>query len=471
MSSASISTPKVSNLAERLDSLPLSRWHAALMTICYLGLVFDGFDSYILAAALPQLGSLWKLTPVEIGLLGSAGFIGMLIGALGFGMIADRIGRLKVLIITLLTYALVTGACSLAQGFTSLFALRVVVGLGLGGLVPVDSSYLTEYLPSKCRGRFMAWFNGFFSVGVALAFLAGPLVIVPFGWRWGFVIGILPALLVAFVRRNLPESTRYLLARRRIADAVQNVENIERAVLGRVTVPTEAAIRLEEQAPMKGEAKVPIADLFKPGVRRSTIVLAILWFCINYSGYAITVWLPVLLTRQMGYKLGRGLTFLAIAQLISCTGHFSAGWAADFFGRKFTLGYSFLLYGASTYFFFWYGKDPAYGSTLLIVMLIFLGSSFATMYAFSPESFPTRVRGTGTGFAGAVGRLGGMLGPTFVGIIYGSAGLTWVLHVNMMLLVFAVVVLLIFARETRRRSLEEIEAAAGGNALAAGQGR
>jgi len=207
--------------------------------------------------------------------------------------------------------------------------------------------------------------------------------------------------------------------------------------------------------------KVPITDLFQPGVRRTTIVLAILWFCINYSGYAITVWLPVLLTRQMGYKLGRGLTFLAIAQLISCTGHFTAGWAADYFGRKFTLTYSFLLYGASTYFFFWYGKDPAYGSTLLIVMLIFLGSSFATMYAFSPESFPTRVRGTGTGFAGACGRLGGMLGPTFVGIIYGSAGLTWVLHVNMMLLAFAVLVLLIFARETRRRSLEEIEAAAG----------
>ena len=469
MSSTPVTGFKIPSLAERLDTLPVSRWHVALMTICYLGLVFDGFDSYILPTAMPQLATAWKLSPVQLGLLGSAGFIGMLIGALGFGMIADRIGRLKVLIITLLTYALVTGACSLATGFASLFALRIVVGLGLGGLVPVDSSYLTEYLPSKSRGRFMAWFNGFFSVGVALAFLAGPLVVVPFGWRWGFVLGIIPALLVAFIRRNLPESTRYLLARNRIADAVQNVENIEIQVLGRVTVPRDEAIKKQEQTKGTGQAKVPLADLFQKGCRRTTVVIAILWFCLNYSGYAITVWLPLLLVRQMGYKLGKGLAFLAIAQLISCLGHFSAGWAADFIGRKGTLTYSFLLYGASTYLFFWYGRNPAYGSTLLIVMLIFLGSSFATMYAFSPESFPTRVRGTGTGFAGAIGRLGGMLGPTFVGVIYGSAGLTWVLHVNMLLLVFAVVVMLIFARETRRKSLEEIEAVGGGKPMAAGQ--
>jgi putative MFS transporter len=213
---------------------------------------------------------------------------------------------------------------------------------------------------------------------------------------------------------------------------------------------------------------VPITDLFHKGVRRSTVVIAILWFCLNYSGYAITVWLPVLLTRQMGYQLGKGLTFLAIAQLISCTGNFSAGWAADFFGRKITLAYSYLLFGASTYFFFWFGKNPAYGSPLLIIMLIFLGSSFATLYAFSPESFPTRVRATGTGFAGATGRLGGILGPTFVGLIYGSAGIKWVLHVNMIVLTIAVLVMLTVARETRRRSLEEIEAAATGRAFTAG---
>lgn len=468
MSSTPMSALKVPTLAERIDSLPLSRWHAALMTICYLGLVFDAFDSTILPTALPQLGAAWKLTTVQLGMLGSANFIGMLIGALAFGMIADRIGRLKVLIFTLLIYAVMTGFCALSGGFTSMFVLRIVAGVGLGGLVPVDSSYLTEYLPSMYRGRFMAWFNGFFSVGNALAYLAGLLVIVPFGWRWGFVLGIVPALLVAFIRRYLPESTRYLVTKNRIDDAVQNVEKLEMRVLGRVTVPRTEAIQLQGQTRAREQAKVPIAELFQGACRRTTIVISILWFCLNYSGYAIAVWLPVLLTRQLGYKLSRGLAFLAIAQLISCIGHFSAGWAADFLGRKPTITYSMLMYGVSTYLFFWYGKNPAYGSTLLVVMLIFLGSSWASIYAFSPESFPTRVRGTGTGFAGSIGRLGGILGPTFVGLIYGTVGLEWVLHVNMVVLVFAVLVLLIFGRETRRKSLEEIEAAAG---AAAGQAR
>jgi putative MFS transporter len=428
-----------------------------IMAICWLGLFFDAFDSTILSVALPKLASEWKITPVQVGLLGSAGFIGMLIGAILFGIIADVIGRRKVFQITLLIYALLTGACALTNGFTSMFILRAAVGLGLGGLVPVDSAYVAEYVPSKRRGQFLSWLNSSFAIGNGFAFLVGFLVVVPIGWRWGFVIGIIPAIIVIFVRRTLPESVRYLVQKGMVTDAVKIVEGLERRVLKKTTVTYEEAVEREKLArSMSSEARVRIPDLFKGGLAKSTIMISTIWFCMNYSGYAILVWLPILLTKQLHYGLGISLQFLAIACFISLLGQISAGYCSDHLGRRPTITYSFIMYGLSVYFFFWFGKDPSVGAALLIIMQIFMGSCWGSVYAYSPENFPTRVRGTGLGFAGAIGRLGGILGPTIVGIIYSTAGLTWVLHINMILLIVAVIVMFMLGRETKGKTLEQI---------------
>ena len=210
------------SLASRLDTLPLNRWHGRLMTICCLGLLFDCYDITIISVVLPKLVAAWKITPVQIGMLASGGFVGMVAGALLFGILADAIGRWKVFQITLLIYAVVTGACALTTGFTSLLILRIAVGLGLGGLIPVDSAYLVEYVPFKYRGRFMGWFNAFSPMGNALAFIAGFLVVVPMGWRWGFILGVIPALFLIFIRRGLPESVRYLVPERQDTGSGKN---------------------------------------------------------------------------------------------------------------------------------------------------------------------------------------------------------------------------------------------------------
>ena len=126
------------------------------MVVCCLGLFFDNFDITIIGVVLPKLVSEWRITPVQTGMLASGGFIGMAIGVLLFGILADAIGRWKVFQITLLVYALLTGACALTTGFTSLFILRIAVGLGIGGLVPVDSAYLTEYVPLPALRQFIA---------------------------------------------------------------------------------------------------------------------------------------------------------------------------------------------------------------------------------------------------------------------------------------------------------------------------
>ncbi|HME45886.1 MAG TPA: MFS transporter, partial [Syntrophorhabdales bacterium] len=421
-------------------------------------LLFDCYDITILAVVLPMLVPLWKITPVQIGMLASGGFMGMLAGALLFGVLADIIGRWKVFQITLLIYALLTGACALAGGFASLFMLRIAVGLGLGGLVPVDLAYLVEYIPSKYRGRFLGWFNAFSPLGNASAMFVGALLVsLAASWRWGFILGIIPAFFLIIVRRGLPESVRYLVHKDRIPEAVQIVEGFEQRVLEKVTVPRKEAVEREKlMRSMSTEAKVRIPDLFKGGLARSTITVCTLWFCVNYVLYGLAPWLPILLMKELHYAMAKGFIFLAVANLIGMTGQFSAGLNMDYLGRRPTVVYSVILLGLVPYFLFWLGTTPSLGIVFLIVLYIFNSSSFASIYAYTPEVFPTRVRATGTGFASAIGRGGAMLGPTILGIVYAKAGLIWALSINMAVLVCAAIVVLAVGRETKGKTLEQI---------------
>ena len=207
---------------------------------------------------------------------------------------------------------------------------------------------------------------------------------------------------------------------------------------------------------MSTEAKVRIPDLFKGGLARSTITVCALWFCVNYVVYGVALWLPILLMKELHYAMAKGFIFLAVANLIGMTGQFSAGLNMDYLGRRPTVVYSVILLGLVPYFLFWLGTTPGMGMTFLIVLYIFNSSSFASMYAYAPESFPTRVRATGTGFASAIGRGGGMLGPTILGIVYTKAGLIWALNINMAVLVCAAVVVLAVGRETKGKTLEQI---------------
>jgi putative MFS transporter len=154
--------------------------------------------------------------------------------------------------------------------------------------------------------------------------------------------------------------------------------------------------------------------------------------------------------------MARGFVFLAVANLIGMIGQFSAGLNMDYLGRRPTVAYSVILLGLVPYFLFWLGKTPGVGMIFLIILYIFNSSSFASMYAYAPENFPTRVRATGTGFANAIGRGGGMLGPTILGIVYAKAGLIWALNINMAVLVCAAIVVLAVGRETKGKTLEQI---------------
>ncbi|NHM26566.1 MFS transporter [Desulfofundulus sp. TPOSR] len=443
------------NLSQRMDNLPFSGFHFKILLIMCLGLFFDAYDAFVLSIALPELISKWDLTKIQTGYLNSAGYMGMLFGALFAGYFADRIGRVKVLSAAMGFYAIFMGMCMLSNSYNSLFVWRTIAGIGLGGMVPVAAAYLTEYMPARVRGRCMSIFNANYSLGVAFAFFLGYLIIVPYGWRWGFAIASLPVILSLVAWKYLPESIRYLLNVRRVEDAVNIVDQIEKKIINKTTIPFEEAVELEkEELSKKKEVSIPISYLFQKKLLGTTLLMSTMWFCLSFATFALTTWMPVLLTTELKYNLGSGLLWMAFAQLLGVIVTPVAGIAADAIGRKKTIFILFLTFGISAYLLFLFGGEL--GKFFMVIMMMALSMCNGINYVYIPENFPTEARGTGVGFASACGRVGAMIGPSVLGILYSFKSLMLVLHVIMVVLVGCALLIAIFGRETRKKSLEEI---------------
>ncbi|HEY2007953.1 MAG TPA: MFS transporter [Rhizomicrobium sp.] len=210
-------TPEI--IGRALDSARLTPRLIFIIAVAAAGFLFDSFDITIVAYALPKIRLEFNLTPQEVGLAGSAALAGMGLGSWCWGWIADKWGRRVVFASTVLMFSLFTGVVGLSMSLGFLVGARFLTGLGLGGMVPIDQALVTEYAPAKIRGRVAAmlplcWPMGYFcAAGCAL------LLVPEIGWRWLFAIGVVPALLVFFIRRGVPESPRWLAAKGRHEDA------------------------------------------------------------------------------------------------------------------------------------------------------------------------------------------------------------------------------------------------------------
>ncbi|WP_276839938.1 MFS transporter, partial [Anaerovibrio lipolyticus] len=206
-------------ILDRLERMPVGSFHYKLLLVTGLGWLFDSMDTGLIAFVLPVLAKEWGLSPEQMGWIGSIGLIGMALGAVISGTLADRIGRKKVFTITVLMYALATGMCALAWSYESLLFFRFLVGFGLGGELPVAATLMSEYAPTKLRGRFIVLLESFWGIGWLVAACISYLIIPQFGWKIAFVIGTLPALYVFLIRLHMPESVRYLISKNKIEEA------------------------------------------------------------------------------------------------------------------------------------------------------------------------------------------------------------------------------------------------------------
>ena len=218
-------------IVARIECLPGSRYLAKIRMIIGFATFFDGFDSVAIAYALPVLIPLWHLSPTDIGWLLGCGALGQMAGALVFGRIAERIGRLPATAWTVGIFSVATLLSVFAQNEATLFVLRIIQGIGLGGQVPIAAAYINEISRAENRGRFVLFYESIFAFGLFGAALLGRALVPTFGWQSLFVVGALPLLITIPLRKMLPESPRWLVMRGRTQEAANVIDAMEAATV------------------------------------------------------------------------------------------------------------------------------------------------------------------------------------------------------------------------------------------------
>lgn len=434
---------------ERLEALPMGRFHYKLLLVTGLGWLFDSMDTGLIAFILPVLAKEWGLAPGQMGLIGSIGLIGMALGAVVSGTIADRIGRKKVFTITVLLYSIASAFCALSWNYQSLLVFRFLVGFGLGGELPVAATLVSEYAPSRVRGRFIVLLESFWGLGWIAAACIAYFFIPLYGWRMAFLIGALPALYVCLIRMHMPESVRYLLAHGRVGEARQIVVSLER----QLHVPVAPFVSEKETVPVV--AKASFRELWKKPFASRTIMLWLVWFGINFSYYGIFMWLPSLVFQQ-GFTVVKTFEYVLIMTLAQLPGYYCAAWLVDKIGRKYTLS-AFLLFSGVASYFFGHASTAAALMMWGSVMSFFNLGAWGVLYTYTPEQYPTAIRALGSGWAAGFGRFGGMAAPMMVGALLArSFGFASVFY--MFALVFAAVAVIVMSLgvESKQKDLESI---------------
>ena len=440
-------------VAARIERLPLSSWQVRARIIIGTATFFDAFDALSIAYILPVIVPLWKLTPQETGFLISAGFFGQLLGALFFGWYAERYGRMKALVASIATFAVLSFACAFSWDYASLLVLRVAQGFGLGGEVPVAATYIGELAKAKGRGRFVLIFELVFPCGILAASLLGLWMVPVLGWQSLFFVGAIPSVLVLFLQRLLPESPRWLAARGRCAEAEAALRVVEAGTekaLGRKLPAPERAV----MAPFKRSS---LSDLFGPLYLRRTLVVWVMWFATYFVNYGLATWMPTLYRTIFHLSLDVALRYQLITNVLTLFASFTCAMLIDFTGRRAWFVGAFAC-SALALFTLWYIGPTTAGRVLLLGTLsnMCVGTMSLAVYLYTPELYPTRTRALGVGTATAWLRLASIIGPSVVGMMLADSGLTSVFLVFALVALAASIIVGLFAIETKGRVLEEI---------------
>ena len=436
-------------MLERLNALPVSSFHYKLLVVAGIGWVFDSMDTGLIAFVLPLLIKEWGLSATQAGMLGSIGLVGMALGAVAAGTLADRVGRKTVFSVTIVLYSLATGLCAVAPNYELLVLFRFLVGLGLGGELPVAATLVTEYVPGRARGRFMVLLESFWAVGWLLAALIAYFIIPVTGWRTAFLIGALPALYTMVIRMHLPESVRYLLKKGKIEEARKIVSSLEERCH---MEPRPLEVTGKDVAE---ETKGSFTSLWTSRFIKRTVMLWLVWFGIVFSYYGVFMWLPSLVFKQ-GFTVVKTFEYVLVMTLSQLPGYAAAAWLVDRLGRRYTLSLFLLGSGIASYFF---GHAETVTALLCwgATMSFFNLGAWGVIYTYTPELYPTAIRGLGCGWATGFGRVGGMVAPLLVGALLTDAwDMGHIFYIFAGVFVLISFIVLTLGTETKRKELESL---------------
>jgi AAHS family benzoate transporter-like MFS transporter len=411
------------NPTKVIGTSKFNKFHLGLFIWSFVIILFDGYDLSVYGTALPLIMEEWGLDSVVAGTMGSYGLFGMMFGAIIFGILADKIGRKKVIIINVLIFSLFTFLCGFAESAMVFSIFRFIAGLGLGGIMPNVAALVMDYAPNSMKIRLVSLTLVSFAVGGALAPTVGVLLIESFGWVSVFIVAGLPLLGLPFMMKQLPESTSYLI---RTGQKKKLFETLSK-------VNPEFTYTLDDEIEeVKVEqSKSPVVGLFKGNRALSTVAFWVAFFCSLLMVYGLNTWLPKLMI-QAGYGLNSSLTFLIALQSGAVIGILALSNLCEKYGSKKVLVPTYIA-GTVALTLLGFG-----GNEIVIFLLVAVAGAATTgsqvlIQAYVTGYYPADMRSTGIGVASGVGRLGGMIGPILGGFL-----LTLTLPNYMNFMVFAI---------------------------------
>ncbi|GKQ55549.1 MFS transporter [Bradyrhizobium sp. Ce-3] len=446
----------MSMISARIERLPFARFHVHLLLMGGLGYLFDAMDAAVLAFILPVLRTAWSLTNVETGVLGSSTFVGYLFGALLAGTLGDLIGRRAVMMSALALYSAASLVSAAVDSWPAFFAARVVAGMGTGAESAIIAPYLAEFVARRYRGAFTGALAGFFSFGFVAAALLGYFIVPAYenGWRIVLVITAIPVVMLLWWRRSLPESPRWLESRGRAEEAEAVLDKIEASFVreGRV-LPAPVA---EPAAPAvsSGTLLSNFAALLAGRQARITTMTWIMWLSITFSYYSFFVWIPGLLV-QNGMSITKSFGYSLAMYCAQVPGYFTAAFFNERIGRQATIA-TYMLLGGISALGLAFAKSDGEIMTAGLLLSFFMNGTYAGVYAYTAEVFPTSIRTTGAGLASAIGRIGAIVAPILVGYLYPNFGFAGVFGVTTSVLLIGALTVVLMGVPTRGRSLEDI---------------
>jgi MFS family permease len=426
-----------SAVARLLDDAPFTRTHRRVWLLSSMGIMLDGFDFFIMGVAIPLIRQEWGLGAWEVGLVSSAAIVGAIVGASTLGALTDRIGRKLAFKIDLGLFVAFALASALAPSFWWLVLFRFLLGVGIGADYPISSSYVSEIAPARVRSRLLVATFSFQAVGQLLGVVVGLAILhldpTFTAWRWMLAFGVVPALVIVWMRRTVPESPKWLAASGQLDEAadVLSVFCARRVTVADLTA--EDRLVVEEQlavvvAPPPPEPRARWRDLFSRRWRRATVLTSVPWFLMDIATYGVGVFTPTIIAAVAIGSASADSQYIAdditstrgaaFVDLFLVVGFAVALLLITRVGKLRLQVSGFVVMALGLFVLAYASSLPPEGTGTLALVLVgfavfnlFMNAGpNATTYVMPAEVFATRIRAAGSGFAAAAGKTGAAVG-------------------------------------------------------------
>ena len=430
----------------------MSRFHAKILIVAALSLLFDTLDTAMTGFVLASLRSVWHFDAKTIGVVSAIGLSGYLVGSAICGFVADRIGRKKTILFTLILYSIFSASRGLSKTLSLFALLNFFTWFFVGAESSTVPPYLAELWPSRIRGKLVGWMMAFFGAGIALSSLWALLTIPTLGWRWALFLTAPFALIGGIMRSVLPESPRWLIRAGRPSEAETVLVRIETEVsqsTGRPLAPVIPGRSGQELSARRADPR----ELLGVAYRSVTLMLWAAWFAEYGVLYTYQIFLPTILSAE-GRSIMNSFRYSIVIYSAVIPGYVLGGYVVEWLDRKYAIFLSFVAIAAFGTLF-GHSRSPAEIMTFAGATVFFISLGSTAIYTYTPELYPTEIRATAMGIASAWGRVGAVTMLLVFGHFFAIHGKSLIFLIINPILIISLIVVLCVGPPTRGKPLQE----------------